>query len=198
MREYEVLRPSRSPPGRDTLNDMTTASAGAMAPATATTAGVSALVSCRGLVRQFGDRVAVDGVSFDIAPGETYGLLGPNSAGKTTAIRMVCGLLRPDSGSVTVAGRPFRRARDLIGYVPQEIALYSDLTARENLRFFGRLYRITGRTSYSSSSLSGTRYIAASSALAAQPARPASRAISVGSSSSRAPSSGATSRPARC
>jgi ABC-2 type transport system ATP-binding protein len=92
------------------------------------------------------DPVAVDEVGFDIAPGETYGLLGPNGAGKTTTIRMVCGLLRPDAGTVTIAGRPFRHARDIIGYVPQDIALYPDLTARENLRFFGRLYRLSGRT----------------------------------------------------
>jgi len=84
-----------------------------------------------------------------IGPGETYGLLGPNGAGKTTTIRMVCGLLTPDSGSVTVAGQQVHgarglRGRELIGYVPQDVALYPDLTARENLRFFGRMYRMRG------------------------------------------------------
>ncbi|HET9139931.1 ABC transporter ATP-binding protein [Actinophytocola sp.] len=112
-----------------------------------TTSG--SVLECSGLTRRFGDRVAVDGVSVRIAPGETYGLLGPNGAGKTTVIRMVCGLLRPDAGTVVVAGREMRgagglRARALVGYVPQDVALYPDLTARENLRFFGRMYRLRG------------------------------------------------------
>jgi ABC-2 type transport system ATP-binding protein len=84
-----------------------------------------------------------------VRPGETYGLLGPNGAGKTTTIRMVCGLLRPDAGTVVIAGNPLEagssESRRLIGYVPQDVALYPDLSARENLRFFGRLYRLAGR-----------------------------------------------------
>ena len=107
-------------------------------------AHADALLACTHLSRRFGDRLAVDDVSFAIAPGETYGLLGPNGAGKTTTIRMVCGLLRPDGGSISLAGRRGRAARGLIGYVPQEIALYPDLTARENLAFFGRLYKLGG------------------------------------------------------
>ena len=102
----------------------------------------------RHLVRRFGDRVAVDDVSFHVAPGEAYGLLGPNGAGKTTTIRLVCGLLTPDGGSVEVAGVPVTasatRAKARIGYVPQDVSLYPDLTARENLAFFGRLYRLSG------------------------------------------------------
>jgi ABC-2 type transport system ATP-binding protein len=108
------------------------------------------LLRCSHLSRSFGDRLAVDDVSFQIARGETYGLLGPNGAGKTTTIRMVCGLLRKDAGEVTLAGARIdettHSARARIGYVPQEVALYPDLTARENLRFFGRLYRLTGRS----------------------------------------------------
>ena len=109
----------------------------------------SSILECSGLRRRFGDRVAVDGVSLRIKPGETYGLLGPNGAGKTTTIRMVCGLLAPDAGEVTVAGQPVHgarglRGRELIGYVPQDVALYPDLSARENLRFFGRMYRMRG------------------------------------------------------
>jgi len=107
-----------------------------------------ALLSCSGLVRRFGDRVAVDGVGFAIAPGETYGLLGPNGAGKTTTIRMVCGLLGRDAGEVSVDGRTVDRhdadARAAIGFVPQDVALYPDLSALENLRFFGRLYGMRG------------------------------------------------------
>ncbi|WP_200886669.1 ABC transporter ATP-binding protein [Phaeacidiphilus oryzae] len=107
------------------------------------------LLDCADLVRRFGERTAVDGVSLAVRAGETYGLLGPNGAGKTTTIRMVCGLLTPDAGEVRVAGRPLTSAggpaKRLIGYVPQEVALYPDLTVRENLRFFGRLYRMPRR-----------------------------------------------------
>jgi len=101
------------------------------------------------VTRRFGDRTAVDGVSLRIAASETYGLLGPNGAGKSTLIRVVCGLLSADAGTVSVAGHPVRpdrhAARALVGYVPQDVALYPDLTARENLRFFGRMYRLGGR-----------------------------------------------------
>jgi ABC-2 type transport system ATP-binding protein len=106
------------------------------------------VLQVEGLVRRFGDRTAVDGVSFAIAPGEAYGLLGPNGAGKTTTIRMVCGLLRPDAGTVRIDGRsPWddRSVKALVGFVPQDVALYGDLTARENLRFVGKLYRLRGR-----------------------------------------------------
>lgn len=96
------------------------------------------------LVRRFGDLTAVDGVSFIVSQGETYGLLGPNGAGKTTTISMISGLLTPHAGSVTVMGesmaaRP-REAKSAIGLVPQELAVYPDLTGEENLSFFGRLY----------------------------------------------------------
>ena len=106
-----------------------------------------ALLRCDGLRKCFGERVAVDEVSFSVAPGEIYGLLGPNGAGKTSTIKMVCGLLRPDAGTVTVDGRDAERDLEvhaLVGYVPQDIALYPDLTARENLAFLGRLYRLRG------------------------------------------------------
>jgi ABC-2 type transport system ATP-binding protein len=103
---------------------------------------------CSDLHKRFGSRVAVDGVGFHIAPGERYGLLGPNGAGKTTTISMVCGLLRADAGKVEVAGVRVNdratKAKAAIGYVPQEIALYPDLTGRENLRFFARLYGLRG------------------------------------------------------
>ena len=107
------------------------------------------LLVCRDLRKRYGDRTAVDGISFEIAPGETYGLLGPNGAGKTTTISMICGLLRRDGGEVVAAGRPVdigaTEAKASIGYVPQDLAIYPDLTARENLVFFGRLQRMGGR-----------------------------------------------------
>ncbi|HUY23229.1 MAG TPA: ABC transporter ATP-binding protein [Acidimicrobiales bacterium] len=110
-------------------------------------AAVAPLLHCAGLTRSFGDRLAVDDVSFAIEAGEIYGLLGPNGAGKTTTIKMVCGLLRPDRGTITVDGRPAAddlSVKSLIGYVPQDVALYPDLTAHENLAFLGRLYKLRG------------------------------------------------------
>ncbi len=99
-----------------------------------------------GLTKSFGDIHAVQGVSFHIAEGETYGLLGPNGSGKTTTISMICGLLEADEGTVSVAGMPMTtgslKPKSVIGLVPQELAIYPDLTARENLMFFGRLYGI--------------------------------------------------------
>jgi ABC-2 type transport system ATP-binding protein len=102
------------------------------------------MLACHGLTKRFAALAAVDDVSFRVAAGETYGLLGPNGAGKTTTISMACGLLDPDAGTVIVAGAPMSTrgigAKAAIGYVPQEIAVYPDLSARENLRFFARLY----------------------------------------------------------
>ena len=104
---------------------------------------------CRDLRKRFKERLAVDGVGFEVAPGETYGLLGPNGAGKTTTISMVCGLLRRDGGEVTVAGASLDqdpgRVKAAIGYVPQDVALYPDLSGLENLRFWGRMYGLAGR-----------------------------------------------------
>jgi ABC-2 type transport system ATP-binding protein len=102
------------------------------------------LLLATGLSYAWGDRLAVNDVSFEVRAGEVFGLLGPNGAGKTTAISCLCGLLRPAAGTLTLEGRPFQpnarpadRAR--LGYVPQELALYDALTARENLCLFARL-----------------------------------------------------------
>ena len=111
-------------------------------------AAAAPILACADLRKSFGDRVAVDGVSFEIGPSETYGLLGPNGAGKTTTISMICGLLVRDGGAVHVAGRPVdvdaAEAKRHIGYVPQDLAIYPELSARENLRFFGQLYGLGG------------------------------------------------------
>jgi ABC-2 type transport system ATP-binding protein len=107
------------------------------------------ILRCTGLRKRFGERQAVDGIGFEIGPGETYGLLGPNGAGKTTTISMACGILARDAGDVTVGGLPIDPSRTgvkrLIGYVPQDLAIYPDLSARENLAFFGHLYGLRGR-----------------------------------------------------
>ncbi len=106
------------------------------------------VLRAKGLRKRYGAIEAVRGVGFEIHEGETYGLLGPNGAGKTTTISMVCGLLTRDGGEVTVDGRPIDvgavAAKAGIGYVPQDLALYPDLTGRENLEFFGRLYGLGG------------------------------------------------------
>lgn len=104
------------------------------APATASPGADGApVLACSGLRKAYGERVAVDGVGFEIARGETYGLVGPNGAGRTTTVSMVCGLLEPDAGEVTVVGRPMSpRATDAkaaIGFVPHDVALYDDLSA---------------------------------------------------------------------
>ena len=101
------------------------------------------VLKIRDLQKRFGDIHAVDGVGFEVQEGELYGLLGPNGAGKTTTISMMSGLVRPDSGQVQVLGKDFWSdpisAQKQMGVVPQEIALYQELSARENLVFWGKL-----------------------------------------------------------
>ncbi len=101
------------------------------------------------LHKAFGPLVAVDDVSFSLAPGQLVGLLGPNGAGKTTTVSMIAGLLTPDRGDVLIAGHRLSGdtdpAKNRIGLVPQDLALYDELSARANLRFFGALYNISGR-----------------------------------------------------
>jgi ABC-2 type transport system ATP-binding protein len=106
-----------------------------------------ATLTVRELRKSFGERVAVDRVSFSIDAGEIYGMLGPNGAGKTTSISMIAGILARDGGEITIDGididaGPPARAR--IGIVPQSITIYPDLTARENLNFWGRMYDLSG------------------------------------------------------
>ncbi|MFQ6107745.1 MAG: ABC transporter ATP-binding protein [Thermoplasmata archaeon] len=105
------------------------------------------VVQGRGLVRRFGDLVAVDGLDFAVEMGEIYGLIGPNGSGKTTTIKLVCGLLRPHAGSVRVLGKkvPDPAVLESIGYMPQETAIYPDLTVHDNIRFFGEIYGLSGK-----------------------------------------------------
>lgn len=107
------------------------------------------LLKVQTLAKSFGAIRAVDSVSFEVRPGEIYGLLGPNGAGKTTTISMISGLLRPDAGEVIVDGTPFasnpQRAKRVMGVVPQELALYEELSGRENLEFWGRIAGLKAR-----------------------------------------------------
>lgn len=106
-------------------------------------APTEAVLEGRGLVRKFGDNVAVNGLSLAVHPGELYGLVGPDGAGKTTTIRMLTGLMLPEAGEARVLGQIAHEggsAREAIGYMPQQYSLYGDLSIDENLRFFGRLF----------------------------------------------------------
>jgi ABC-2 type transport system ATP-binding protein len=103
-------------------------------------------IEVRHLTRRFGGFVAVNDVSFDVRPGEIFGFLGSNGAGKSTTIRMLCGLLRPSSGSASVGGvdvsRDPERVKQRIGYMSQRFSLYEKLTVDQNIAFFAGIYGI--------------------------------------------------------
>jgi len=105
-------------------------------------------LSVAGLRRDFGERTALDGVGFELAPGESLVVLGPNGAGKTTLLRILATLLRPSSGEVRVLGGRLPgeawKARGRIGFLGHEALLYRDLSGRENLRFHARLHGMRG------------------------------------------------------
>ncbi len=102
------------------------------------------IIDVKNLTKKFGTFTAVDGISFDVAKGEIFGFLGANGAGKTTAIRMLCGLSRPTSGGGSVAGFDINsepeKIKSHIGYMSQKFSLYSDLKVWENIRLFGGIY----------------------------------------------------------
>src|SRR5918997_3910901 len=104
-------------------------------------------VEARGLVRRFGDDAALREVSFDVAPGELYGVIGPDGAGKTTLFRLLVTLLLPDAGTARVLGRDVVKElwdlRTRIGYMPGRFSLYPDLSVLENLTFFAALFDTT-------------------------------------------------------
>lgn len=105
-------------------------------------------IEVQDVYKAFGEVKAVQGVSFNVLQGEIFSLLGPNGAGKTTTISMLATLLRPDQGDALVLGHSVRKdpmgVKSVLGVVPQEIALYEDLTARENLTFWGKMYGLRG------------------------------------------------------
>jgi ABC-2 type transport system ATP-binding protein len=108
------------------------------------------IVKIQGLTKKFGDFTAVDNIDLTIKEGEICGLLGPNGAGKSTTINMICGLLSISKGSISILGKDSRKdskfAKLNIGVVPQDIAVYEDLTCFENVKFFGSLYGLRGET----------------------------------------------------
>jgi ABC-2 type transport system ATP-binding protein len=105
------------------------------------------IISVRNLTKRFGDFTAVDSISFDVSKGEIFGFLGANGAGKTTAMRMLCGLSYPTSGTGTIAGLDVRKDGELIkrkiGYMSQRFSLYNDLTVRENMRLYASIYGLS-------------------------------------------------------
>jgi ABC-2 type transport system ATP-binding protein len=105
-------------------------------------------IQANGLTRTFGSFTAVDHITFDVRAGEVFGFLGANGAGKTTAIRMLTGLLAPSDGDATVAGHDVRRESEAIkrdiGYMSQRFSLYDDLTVRENIQLYGGIYDLSG------------------------------------------------------
>ena len=112
-----------------------------------------------GLTKRFGARTVVDNVSLRVEEGEIVGFLGPNGSGKTTTIRMICGLLTPDAGSGTVLGfdviRQARQIKREVGYMPQRFSFYEDLTIQENLTFVARLYELPDRRKTVADTLAG-------------------------------------------
>jgi ABC-2 type transport system ATP-binding protein len=122
---------------------------GRRAAASAGDGGAEGAVEVQDLTRRFGDFTAVDGISFRVERGEVFGFLGANGAGKTTAIRMLTGLLEPTSGEARVSGWDVRTDPDAvkrrIGYMSQRFSLYEDLTVRENVRFYAGIYGLSDR-----------------------------------------------------
>ncbi|MES1158374.1 MAG: ABC transporter ATP-binding protein [Terricaulis silvestris] len=107
------------------------------------------VIDVSGLTKKFGDRVVVDHLQLQVPRGKIYGFLGPNGSGKTTTIRMVCGLLKPDDGQGRVLGfdvlKESEKIKERVGYMTQKFSLYEDLSIRENLEFIARLYRLDRR-----------------------------------------------------
>jgi ABC-2 type transport system ATP-binding protein len=106
------------------------------------------MIKAENLKKRFGSTIALDDVSFVVNKGETFGLLGPNGAGKTTTIQILCGLTKPDGGTVTLNGKTDPTLVDVrlsLGMVPQTLAIYEELSAEDNLLFFGRIYGLGGQ-----------------------------------------------------
>src|SRR5687767_10231034 len=106
-------------------------------------------IQAEALTKRFGDFTAVDAITFEVKRGEIFGFLGANGAGKTTAMRMLCGLSSPSSGNATIAGydvyKETEQIKRNIGYMSQKFSLYEDLTVIENIQFFGGIYGLSNK-----------------------------------------------------
>ncbi|MCC9070394.1 ABC transporter ATP-binding protein [Flavobacterium sp. F-65] len=107
------------------------------------------VIICKGLTKRFGDFIAVDKITFEVEKGEIFGFLGANGAGKTTAMRMLCGLSKPTSGEANIAGfdvyKQTEKIKKSIGYMSQKFSLYDDLTVLENITFFAGIYGLSNK-----------------------------------------------------
>ncbi len=107
------------------------------------------VITANNLTKQFDDFVAVDKITFNVSKGEIFGFLGANGAGKTTAIKMLCGLSKPSSGESKIAGfdiyEEYEEIKKNIGYMSQHFSLYQDMTIKENIRFYGGIYGLTNK-----------------------------------------------------
>src|SRR5512137_836136 len=106
-------------------------------------------IQATNLTKTFGSMTAVNRLSLEVKSGEIFGLVGPDAAGKTTTLRMLCGILPPDEGEASVAGCNIRKEteslKEKVGYLPQRFGLYGDLTVLENIHFYGDLYQVSKR-----------------------------------------------------
>src|SRR5438046_7892929 len=106
------------------------------------------MIEVDGLMKRFGTFTAVDHVSFSVGKGSIFGFLGPNGSGKTTVIRMLCGILEPSDGTARIGGhdivRDMEPIKEMIGYMSQQFSLYDELKVNENLIFAGKLYGLSG------------------------------------------------------
>ncbi|MGB0430887.1 MAG: ABC transporter ATP-binding protein, partial [Bacteroidia bacterium] len=107
---------------------------------------MEAVITANKLTKKFGDFVATNEITFEVDKGEIFGFLGANGAGKTTAMRMLCGLLKPSYGQATVAGfdiaKQTEKVKQNIGYMSQKFSLYEDLSVKQNFRFYGGVYKL--------------------------------------------------------
>lgn len=112
-------------------------------------ANTNFVITANKLTKQFGDFIAVNEITFSVSKGEIFGFLGANGAGKTTAIKMLCGLSSPSSGDATIAGfdvySDVENIKKSIGYMSQHFSLYQDMTIRENIRFYGGIYGLSNK-----------------------------------------------------
>ena len=145
---------------------------------------MNAITDVRGLTKRFGEKLVVDHIDLQVERGRIHGFLGPNGSGKTTTIRMLCGLLTPDEGEGTCLGFDIRREaaaiKRQVGYMTQRFGLYEDLSIAENLDFIGRMYALPGRKARVDAALAEAGLAGRLAAAAGLAVRRAGRAVSPG------------------